>query len=241
VANPLAVELHASAAETANGTGAGLDIGATRRAAELTLNVTAAAGTTPQLTVTLETAPTSAGAWKIVGQFAIKQAAGFQRLTFGDLEQFVRASWKVSGTTPDFTFAVSGEAHVNYCDPSELPFLAILEEAIEDLTNEHKIEACLASTGLADSYLGKAYTLPLTGWGRELRRCVGHLIVWDLMVTRGFNPDEYDAQIKVRYDEAIKWLTMISAGELSPPDIVDTTPDLFEGGSFLITEAKRGW
>lgn len=238
MANPLSVTLHASGAETVTGQGASVDMGSPRNALrELLLSVTAWTGTS--LTVNVQTSPSSTGPWTPAGAFPIVQGTIYKRQTFGGLERYVRAAWEFVGTT--VTFALSGEAHVSYADPVDLPFLAILEQAIEDLTDEHKAKSLLSTTGLADSYLSGQYTLPLVSWGDELRRCVGHITAYDLMVTRGFNPDDHDEEIRLRYKDALEWLKMIRDGKLSPPDIIDTTPTVNEAGSFMVTDAKRGW
>jgi hypothetical protein len=103
------VTLAASAARTANGAGAAVDVG-TATAASLVLAVTASGGTTPTLDVTIQTRHDAGDAWRTVGTFAQKTAAGSERKSFGPLDNEVRASWAIAGTTPTFTFSVAGEA-----------------------------------------------------------------------------------------------------------------------------------
>lgn len=73
----------------------------------LTLAVTAASGTTPSMTVTVETSGDGT-TWSSVGSFAAKTTTSTERKTFSGLDNFVRCSWAITGTTPSFTATVSG-------------------------------------------------------------------------------------------------------------------------------------
>lgn len=75
----------------------------------LTLAVTTATGTAPSLTVTVQTSHDGT-TWTNVAAFTAATAAGSQRKVFAGLDRLARASWAISGTTPSFTFAVTGEA-----------------------------------------------------------------------------------------------------------------------------------
>lgn len=77
------------------------------------LNVTAASGTTPSLTVVLEDSVDDGANWNTVDTFAAKTTTGREvrdigthtaaPKLFGDT---IRISWTISGTTPSFTFEV---------------------------------------------------------------------------------------------------------------------------------------
>ena len=92
---------------TANGSGAGLPC-SSYTTARLTLTVTAATGTTPSMTVTVETSGDGTTGWASVGAFAAKTAPGTERKTVSGLDNYVRVSWAVTGTTPSFTASVAG-------------------------------------------------------------------------------------------------------------------------------------
>ena len=101
--------LASSAARTATGTGAAVEV-ADRGSVRLLLDVTAASGTTPTLDVTIETSYDGSTGWTSLGTFTQKTAVSSQRKNFGGADRFVRASWTIGGTTPSFTFSVDGEA-----------------------------------------------------------------------------------------------------------------------------------
>ncbi|MFF4547264.1 hypothetical protein ACFY1J_24060 [Streptomyces sp. NPDC001406] len=80
-----------------------------RATARLTLNVTAATGTTPSLTVNVQTSADNA-TWVTVGSFAAKTGVSSEAKAFAGLDRYIRAQWPApTGTTPSFTFNISGE------------------------------------------------------------------------------------------------------------------------------------
>lgn len=76
----------------------------------LALAVTAASGTTPSMTVILEHAPASSGPWVTHTSFTAATGATTERKVVSGLDRFVRARWTVSGTTPSFTWGLTGES-----------------------------------------------------------------------------------------------------------------------------------
>jgi hypothetical protein len=102
------VVLFASAARTAsaNGTAVETDKGVLR----LLLDCTAASGTTPTLDITIETRANSSDTYRSVGTFTQVTAAGSARKCFSGCDREVRAVATIGGTTPSFTFSLSGEA-----------------------------------------------------------------------------------------------------------------------------------
>lgn len=103
------VVLAASAARTATGNGTSVALG-DRGVARLLLDVTAVAGTSPTLDITVETSFDGA-AWRSLGTFAQKTAVGTERKSFSGCDRFVRANHTIGGTGgPSFTFSITGEA-----------------------------------------------------------------------------------------------------------------------------------
>lgn len=98
----------APAAQTATGNIAGIEVG-DRGVARLFLDVTAVSGTTPSMTVSVDTSHDNS-TWVAVAAFAAKTAVSNERKIFAGLNKWVRLSWTISGTTPSFTFTVTGDA-----------------------------------------------------------------------------------------------------------------------------------
>jgi hypothetical protein len=98
--------LVSSGARTANGNGDALEI--TADALAVTLEVTAASGTSPTLNVFLEDAPTLNGPWTTLATYGQKTGASVeaQRVTNGAFHDYARVRWSIAGTNPSFTFSV---------------------------------------------------------------------------------------------------------------------------------------
>lgn len=101
--------LAGSAARTASGNGAAADVAA-RRTLSVLLDVTAAAGTSPTLNVTVETSHTGTSGWRSMGSFVQAIAVSSERKSFGGADRHVRVVWTLGGTSPSFTFSVAAEA-----------------------------------------------------------------------------------------------------------------------------------
>lgn len=70
------------------------------------LNVTAASGTSPQLTVTIQDSPDGT-TWTTRDTFGVKTGVSNEvRPVPKGLDTFQRAAWTIAGTTPSFTFDV---------------------------------------------------------------------------------------------------------------------------------------
>lgn len=94
-----------SAARTTSGQGSSIPTNDRNQVAKL--DVTAASGTTPNLTVTIEESPNGSTGWATHSSFAAKTGTGSQVIELKRRTQpFVRAAWTITGTTPSFTFSV---------------------------------------------------------------------------------------------------------------------------------------
>lgn len=106
------VDLLASAQRIANGDGAAVELG-DRGTLRLTLDVTAVGVDADEvLDVKVQTSEDNV-TWRDLGSFnQATQPEGVQseRKSFVGADRYVRVSWTVAGTTPQFTFSVSGDA-----------------------------------------------------------------------------------------------------------------------------------
>lgn len=98
---------------TQNGSGSPVDAGPGNNwGAALYLNVTAASGTTPTLTVTVEDSP-DGQTWYTLATFT--QATGVTseaKRVLDPFGRYLRVSYTVGGTAPSFTFDVQAELRV---------------------------------------------------------------------------------------------------------------------------------
>lgn len=237
--NPLAVTLQASAEVSASASGAAVDIGALRSCLKLRLELSAIAGTTPALAVKIETAPATTGPWQKVADFPTLLAASAKDQVFADCRRYVRATWTLSGGTPTATFGVSGDAHVLYAKVADVGVHAIQPEAIKSVSAAEQAACCLAATDEADGYLGGGKTLPLTAWGDDLTMQVAQIAAFRVLKRRGFQPDGSDDLIVKGRDDAISWLRGVGRGDIEPPGMIDSTPEVYEAGISVYSDTPR--
>ena len=100
-----AITLLPSAARTSSGSGDGSSAAAEFREGNILLDITAVSGTSPSLTVTVETSADGAN-WFAHTAFTAKTAAGKDVLKLANVGSYVRVSYAISGTSPSFTFSV---------------------------------------------------------------------------------------------------------------------------------------
>ena len=130
---------------------------------------------------------------------------------------------------------------MSYAGVDDLYRLGVPARALTGVDDADKVESLLAASSVADSRLRKALTLPLLAWGDDLRRAVVHIAVYDLMVTRGFQPMGPDELIEKRYLDAVKWLKEIASGDAIPDELVDSAPLTDELAPIVETSTERGW
>ncbi len=101
------ITLIASAAQTASGDSGSIETGEYTQAF-VTLNCTAASGTTPTLNVQLQGSDDGGTTWYNIPNAAFTQltAAGTGVLQLTNFPDFIRAAYTIAGTTPSFTFAI---------------------------------------------------------------------------------------------------------------------------------------
>lgn len=236
MANPLPIVLFERAAINAPGSGPAVDIGALRQVAALQVDV--AIGQGGGLTIHVETSPTGTGQWAQVSQVFV-DVPGPRSVTVGPLERHVRVRWELSGGP--VTLGVTGDAHVTYCLPRDIYRFSVPSDALDGVSHEDQIDACIAATDEADGYVGGAYTLPLRAWGEDLRKATARIAGADLLSARGVDPESQDAVVFQREEAAKEWLNRLANGRLAPPGMIDQTPETFDGGSVVVSRPKRGW
>ncbi len=130
---------------------------------------------------------------------------------------------------------------IAYASPSDLARLGVGAAATAGISTADIVAALDAASSLAGSYLSAQFTLPLLSWGDDLRRCVCMIAAYDLIGgNRGFNPEQgADVTLRLRYEDAIKWLERVAAGTIVPTGIVDSDADT--DGPLMESEAPLGW
>lgn len=129
-----------------------------------------------------------------------------------------------------------------YAERSDLTRFGLPSGALTNVSTTTQDAALDAASTLADGYLRGRFELPLTAWGDDLKRAVCAVAAWDLMVTRGFAPDAgNDEVLRQRYEDAIAWLKSVALGHVIPVNVTDATPEEDDGGTFSVSNPRRGW
>lgn len=239
MANALTVTLHAAGAESASGSGSAVSIGELRSCLKLRLRLDSISGTGAKLTVTVETASTSTGPWQPVDSFVTLSVAKTVDRVFADCLPYVRVSWQLTGSTSSATFAVTGAAHVLYARLADFGTHSIPKEALGSVPRDEQAAICLAATDEADGYLAAGKKLPLTAWGDDLTAHVANIVAYRVMKRRGFQPEGDDTLIVKDRDDAIAWLKGVGAGRIEPPGMVDSTPETYDAGLYVVSDGER--
>lgn len=235
-----AITLASSAARTASGAGTAVDLGAAT-AASIEALVTAVSGTSPTLDLTLQTSSDQT-TWATLATLPRFTGAGRAALLASGALRYVRLVWTVGGTTPSFTFSAAGRALIVYATPTDLDTLGPSALANESVSNVDKGAALAGATGELDDYLNGRYTLPLTAWGDSLRQHTVNIAAYRLLVKRGWSPvSPEDETVRTNFNDALEWALLVKDEKIQPPDIIDSTPDVYDAGGFVVSKPKRGW
>lgn len=131
-----------------------------------------------------------------------------------------------------------------YANTTNLARLGIRAEALTGIATAVQEEALDAASAVADGYLrARGYVMPLTAWSTDLTRAVAILAAFDLLVTRGYDPQAGGDDVLLRRVEmATTWLRDVAAGRVTP-DLSDSTPSEDEASeqTFCVTNPRRRW
>lgn len=169
--------------QTAAGTGSAVDLGSLRTAS-LWLEVDAASGTTPSLTVTVEHSRDGTR-WRTLGSFSAVNSVSVTPKAFPGSDRYLRVSWAITGAGASFTFRVAGQKVFVLATPDDVRKLALSSRGLADLTDEAIDSVLQGATDYAITKIRARFTPPFTEWGADLRRCVSNIAAYDLMSVRG--------------------------------------------------------
>lgn len=126
-----------------------------------------------------------------------------------------------------------------YATTSDLYRLALRQAALSGIPAAEQDAALEAASCVADSYLQARYQLPLAAWDDDLRRAVAIIAAYDLLSGRGFAPEGSDEHVRLRYEDALRWLRDVSTGVVTPVGIVDASPTASNEGIRAVTDPRR--
>jgi phage gp36-like protein len=124
----------------------------------------------------------------------------------------------------------------SYATPTDLASYAINPTAFAGISTASQQAQLDAASTVAEGYLSDQYHLPIVApYPIDLKMAVCSIAAFFLMTFRGYQPGGADEMIRMRYDDAIKWLSGIAQGMISPGGIIDSTPNTREGGPRVVS------
>jgi phage gp36-like protein len=129
-----------------------------------------------------------------------------------------------------------------YTTPDQFRAIGLPSSALEEMEDAQILEFLEADSGVMDSYLSEATTLPLTEpYPAVLAKCNCDIACYSLLLWRGYNPETYDTNYQARAERWIKWLESVANGSVSLPGVTDpeTGTDANGSGARVITSARR--
>jgi len=132
-----------------------------------------------------------------------------------------------------------------YATRTDLTRFGLPSSALTGVADATQDAALEAASDVADSYMRSRYELPLTGYGDDLKRAVCGLAAWDLLTTRGYDPNSGgDEAVKLRHDAALAWLKDVAAGRAHVSGGLTTpgpTRHARAGAPSVTSSRLRGW
>jgi phage gp36-like protein len=140
-----------------------------------------------------------------------------------------------------------------YATVTDMQNLGLPDVALVNVSSAVINDTLAKSSGTINSFMRAQYSLPLsTPYPDEVVWCCVCIASYRLMVWRGYNPHEFDAEIRKRYEDCMDWLRMLARGEVALDADADATPAR-EGAprvtgqgnpriqAGVVTNALRGW
>lgn len=112
---------------------------------------------------------------------------------------------------------------MRYATTEQLNRLSSASAIVATFDDELKGEALDVASALIDGYLRQRYVLPLVAFVPDVTWAAIAIASYDLLSARGYDPGVQDnGNVRLRYEDAIKWLERVANGEISP-DIKDSS------------------
>lgn len=133
-----------------------------------------------------------------------------------------------------------------YCTVAQLEAIGMRAEALVKFDTPAKEAALEVAARQVDSYLG-GYTLPLVAIGADLTRATAIIAAYDLLSTKGFNPDANasDKNVRDRFLDVKAWLEQVAKEIVIPSGLVGSdagaVPGETSGAPRVISSESRGY
>jgi len=131
----------------------------------------------------------------------------------------------------------------SYATTDDLAKVGLPSGALSGVDPTAQLAALNAASAEADGYLASHFTLPLVApFPADLVTHVCGIAAFRILSVRGFNPEAgSDVAVRMRFDDAMKWLRDISNNR-AHPQVTDSSSGSVDGRPpRVISASKRGW
>lgn len=122
-------------------------------------------------------------------------------------------------------------------DPPDMDLVVPSKSLSKVITETRKLYLDLASEE-AYRELDRVCTLPLVSWGRDIRHKVATIAAYEALSALGFDSADQGSSLLRRAEAARAWFKGLTG---KPPGVVDSTPEIEDGGPSIVTSLRRGW
>lgn len=129
-----------------------------------------------------------------------------------------------------------------YATRTDLTTHGLSSAALGSISTTAQDAALAAASATADSYLRTRYSTPVAGYGVDLTRAVCSLAAWDLLSVRGYDPQRGgDEALRLRAEDALRWLRDVSSGKASLSGITESESESWPEYLGAVSDESRGW
>lgn len=129
-----------------------------------------------------------------------------------------------------------------YATRTDLTTHGLSSAALGSISTTAQDAALDAASATADSYLRARYSPPVAGYGVDLTRAVCSLAAWDLLSVRGYDPQRGgDEALRLRAEDALRWLRDVSSGKASLSGITESESESWPEYIGAMSDDPRGW
>lgn len=129
-----------------------------------------------------------------------------------------------------------------YATRTDLTTHGLSSAALGSISTTAQDAALDAASATADSYLRTRYSTPVAGYGVDLTRAVCSLAAWDLLSVRGYDPQRGgDEALRLRAEDALRWLRDVSSGKASLSGITESESESWPEYIGAVSDESRGW
>lgn len=127
-----------------------------------------------------------------------------------------------------------------YIDLDQFKALGLPARALDGFTGD-PVDHFYAGTTTVNSYLRGRYQLPLTPpFPGEIVNATAKLAAYSILSVRGFDPENAaDVNIRMQYDDMVRWLERLADGKVTLDLRADASPGVHDGGPRVLSRDRN--